>query len=853
MIALDLSAERWTELNRVLDDTFDRPESEWDHFVAERCGADEELLRVVRSVLAASREAENDPPGPSPELLEVVFTMGSPPGCGASRVGETIGRYRLTRELGRGGMATVYEAERADGAYERRVALKLLHPGSVGRDMAERFLRERQILSSLEHPNIASLLDGGEADDGTPYLVMELVDGVPITDWVERHQLSATDRIELFEQVVEAVDFAHRRLVVHRDLKPSNVLVTEQGRVKLLDFGIAKLLDPDVGDLQTRPATRWMTPAYASPEQIQGQPLTTASDVHALGVLLFELLSGQHPFTADRRSGFELERAICEEDAPRPSAMATDPRMASGLLGDLDAIVLKALRKEPEQRYGSANGLQDDLRRHLDGFPVDAHEGVWGYRAKKFVTRHWMGVSGAAALLIVVVAASTLVWRQRQVATAQRDLATQEAENSRLVIEFLSDVFGGRDPSAAPSDTVTARELLAWARERVDTEYMDRPALQLELVSVLAGAYSNLGLLDDSQELWREAVDLSRVQFGPSSRELAGALLKAGSAAQRDRDFTGAEDFSLQALDIAEARAAGRPDTLVAYALMALGNARVRLLKEDDAERDIRRALEILGDVGSDSSVAYNQALLVLAPVRRAQGDLAEAAELYEQAIPRLRELGLEDYEAVVHLNNLAFLRRTSGDYLEAVELYQEALSLVIPLYGAGHPNALTIRTNLASALSLSGDQGGAAELLREGLEAARAHYPEGHWRVGQAGVEFGSALLRTGRAEEAGPVLLEAARMYTTILGPEHEWTQFARAAFSVTQVLTGQGDIGQPYLDRFNDWIEETWETVTEGNRLGRAPLMVGLANIYRASGFDQEAERFDRLLATLDAEGR
>ena len=852
MIALDLSAERWAEVNRLLDDALDRPATERDAFLVDRCGDDEELLRAVTSVLTASEEAGDEPTGPAAALLEAAFGLDAPPNVPGSREGESIGRYRLTRELGQGGMATVYEAERADGSYERRVALKLLRPGSLGADIAERFRRERQILSSLEHPNIAMLLDGGETEDRTPYLVMELVDGEPITEWAERQNLSLAARLELFEQVIEAVEFAHRRLIVHRDLKPSNVLVTEQGRVKLLDFGIAKLVDPGLDDLETRPATRWMTPSYASPEQIRGEAITTASDVYALGVLLFELLSGVRPFGREGLSAFELERAICEKDPPRPSSVATDPKIATGLEGDLDAILLRALRKEPEQRYGSAARLLDDLRRHRDGFPVDAHDGVWGYRTRKFVSRHRVGVGAAALLAGVMMASSALVWRQQRIAVIERDRATEEAENSRLVIGFLSDVFRGDDPTAAPSDTVTARELLAWGRERVDTEFGDRPALQAELVAVLGGAYANLGLVDDSRELWREAVRLRQELYGPESEEVADALTRLGNAAALGRNFIVADTMFAEALRIREKNAAGRPDTLVASSLITLGRTRAQFQELDEAERYIRRAIEIRRVVLSDTSMAYTEALLALAPVRRAQGDLSEAADLYERAIPQFRNLGGEGRDLAAHTNNLAFLKASSGAHAEAAILYREALDIHSPIYGRGHPNTIMIAGNLASVLQNDGREDESLALLRGNVEAARAQYPDGHWRVGQANTSLGNALLQAGLTAEAATALVEGARLYTTLLGDQHEWTQFALASLSVARVLEGQTDAGQPYLDRFDQWIEETWDPLDPVTRTGRIPLMRGLLNVYRATGFDEAADLYEALLATADAPG-
>jgi serine/threonine protein kinase len=325
-----------------------------------------------------------------------------------------IGPWRITGTLGQGGMGTVYEAVREDDQFEKRVAIKLLALG-VDKAAEERFRNERQILASLVHPHIALLLDGGATPDGQPYLVIERIEGVSVTEYAAREELTVEQRLELFGRICSAVQYAHQNLVVHRDIKPGNILVTADGAPKLLDFGIAKLLDTDSDTAAT--GVRMLTPDYASPEQLRGEPVTTATDIYLLGLLLYELLTAQNPHQLVASTGPSMERAVCELELPRPSAVA-DPRWRRSLEGDLDTIILKALRKEPERRYGSVERLWGDIRRHLDGLPITARQDTLFYRSSKLVRRHRLAF-GTAALVMVTLGAGAVV-SAREASRAER-------------------------------------------------------------------------------------------------------------------------------------------------------------------------------------------------------------------------------------------------------------------------------------------------------------------------------------------------------------------------------------------------------------------------------------------------
>ncbi|MCA9739078.1 MAG: serine/threonine protein kinase [Gemmatimonadetes bacterium] len=853
---------RWEEIDPLLEAALERPPTERHLFLVEACRGDPELLEAVTTLLTASAGPASDP-RPGDALLEAAFTAGGPSEDPDLEPGTRIGRYRILAEIGRGGMATVYEAERADGVFEQRVALKLLQGGVARAGVVQRFLDERRILSALAHPNIARILDGGSTEDGRPYLVMERVHGEPITRWADRHGLDVPARLALFGQVAEALQFAHTHLVVHRDLKPGNVLVTEDGTVKLLDFGIAKLLEsPEAASLQTQAGARWMTPAYASPEQIRGDPVTTATDVHAAGILLFELLTGGRPFGPELH-GFDLERAICESPAPAASAHVQsrpDPSVARArgetpvtlarrLSGDLDAILLKALRKEPEERYASLQALHDDVERYRAGFPVSAREGMWSYRARKFAARNRWQVGTAATVAFVLAGAAGLLVRQQRVTALERDRANAaaataetEAENAQLVIGFLADVFRGRDPEQAPADTLTVRELLQWGRERVSTEFDERPALQAELQRVLGTAYFNLGLLDESVTLHQASVETVRRAFGAGSVEEADARTLLARAQIADRFWSGAREEAEAALRI---RRAVEDPLATADALRLLGEIEQGLGNADSAAVLIQASLDLLRAEGLVADPRHTETLLALAPIRRAQGRLGDAERLYEEGIPRYEASRGRTPDLAIHLNNLAFLKRTRGDYADAAELYREALAAYADVHGRGHPTALMLANNLVSSLHLGRRLDEAIAIAQASVRAAEAQWPDGHWRVGSAHAVLGRLLLRVGRLEEGESALRTAGLIYRDRLGPQHDWTTSVIAAVAAKQIVTGSEDTGRPILERYIGYMERRWAAGDSALSLDQVNLVAPLTLVLSDLGLESDAARLRALL--------
>jgi serine/threonine protein kinase len=497
-----MAASDWTQVRKLFEQAMDLPAAERAAFLEHGCAGDDALRAEVEALLAADARAAREKTAlgvAAPELLQALNEDGRDD-LRDRLVGLRLGPWRLLREIGRGGMGAVYLAERDDGEYTQQAAIKLVRPGWDVGELLQRFRAERQILATLNHPNIARLLDGGVSSDGKPYLVLEYVEGCEIGRYCNERQLGIEARLRLFLTVCDAVTHAHRRLVVHRDLKPSNIMIDSNGQVKLLDFGIAKLIEQDAS--LTASASRMFTPEYAAPEQVRGEAVTTGVDVYALGLLLYDLLTGRRPYGATASTPAAYEQAILTQEPQRPSqaavqhdtegatrsaehaaARSVDPaQLSAQLRGDLDAIVLKALRKEPEQRYDAVATFAEDVQNYLERKPVTARRGNLRYRTMRFLQRHAFATAlSAIALVSLVVGLGVALWQAEQ--------ARAEASKSRAALDFMTGLFTLADPVAAQGERITARELLTTGSQRIREQLLDQPAARAELLRALGDAY----------------------------------------------------------------------------------------------------------------------------------------------------------------------------------------------------------------------------------------------------------------------------------------------------------------------------------------------------------------------------
>ncbi|HEV8217655.1 MAG TPA: serine/threonine-protein kinase, partial [Gemmatimonadaceae bacterium] len=529
----DLRADRWRLVEDILDDVLARPPGDWRAVLDERCGDDAALRAEVESLLERADKAEEFLSEP-PSVAAAAAVQNSRDRRRARHVeGRRVGAYRLVREIGRGGMARVFLAERAEGGFVHSVALKLMRPGLDTDVDHARFRAERQILASLSHPNIARLLDGGATEDGLPYFVLEHVDGKPIDVYLDDRSASVEDRVRLFLTVCEATQHAHRNLVVHRDLKPSNILVDRDGAVKLLDFGLAKYpLPPGATGAISRATRRWMTPEYAAPEQIRGGPSTTLTDVYQLGAVLYELLTGEPPFAGYCVTLPAFERAILNDQPEAPSALAARKGLgerAKALRGDLDAIVLKALRKEPDERFDSVDAFERDLRASLTGDPVQARRNTTSYRLRRFVHRHRVETVATAAVVFAVLAGLVVSISLARRAAAERDRASAASREATAISSFLINLFDASDPAETGGGKITASELVRRAADRAGG-LRAAPAVQAGLLEVTARLYHSLGEYRSETETLQRALELRQRPGGGSSLEVASVYQQLGRA-----------------------------------------------------------------------------------------------------------------------------------------------------------------------------------------------------------------------------------------------------------------------------------------------------------------------------------
>ena len=709
-------------------------------------------------------------------------------------MGNRIGPYLVLRTLGAGGMGEVYLAERADAQFEQQVAIKVVFGGALAVGLHSRLKLERQILAQLDHPNIAHLLDGGALPDGSAYIVMEYIDGIAIDAYCDRNRLDISSRLKLFQTVCGAVHYAHQNLIVHRDLKPSNILVTALGVPKLLDFGIAKLLDDRQAARHTLALTeadiRIMTPDHASPEQVRGDVITTSSDIYVLGVLLYKLLCGSSPFFISSMRLSEIERAICEKDPVPPSHAVSDSspdsqsiaesrstspnRLRRSLKGDLDNIVLMAMRKEPERRYASAQQLSSDIQRYLDGMPVIARRDTLSYRTGKFVTRHWLPVAAgvSAAILVLAFAATTYtqslrIAAERDRVSQQRERAEHERARAEEVSSFLVNLFKLSDPEENRGNQVTARELLDSGAKRLQAGLQDQPETKAALLSTVGAVYDSLGQYREAMPLLDEALQL-QAQTGKGSRvdpllELARARIGAG-------DLSAAEAPLQQALHLAQ-KDAGARSVETGHALWALGILRYQQGQLGDAKELYLRSLGILESARApETDVSHVLSDLAMVYTWEHRWDLAKQTHERALEIDR-RVLGDNDPRVAIRLNNLAIVAQNMGDLQQAGSLYRDAIRRNEQTYGERHPETAAAKGNYGLLLQREGRLAEAETLLLSALAARLSLYGPDHYMVGYSRVSVAMLLHDKGDLPGAEGEFRQALAIYDKSLPANHQY----------------------------------------------------------------------------------
>jgi eukaryotic-like serine/threonine-protein kinase len=778
--------QRFRQVEALFQAALGVPSDDLARWLDDACGEDGDLRREVAELLSAHEEATG--------FLEVPSSPGHP-GEEADPTALRLGAYRLVHPLGEGGTSTVYLAVRADDAYQQRVAVKVLRTsfagleGMGGTSGTERFRRERQILAGLDHPYIARLLDGGTTPEGTPYLVMEYVEGVPIDQYCAEHNLTVDQRLELFLRVLTAVQFAHQSLVIHRDLKPGNILVRADGVPKLLDFGIAKLLNPELaGQVDpTRADLLLLTPNYASPEQIQGRPVTTASDVYSLGILLYRLLTGQLPQAVTGLGSVqEIVEAVCTTEPRLPSRAAAgllEGTVARRLRGDLDHILLKALAKDPAQRYPTVAALADDLERHRVGKPVSVRCGSPAYRFGKFVLRHRWRVAAAVTLvaLLLTLLGHALVQQRRTTKALAR--AEREHDRAEAINQFLVRTLVEANPygSAGTGGEPTVAEAMVTAEKTLGETLADQPEVAVAIRNVLGNALDGLGKYEAAESTLRAALaqqvpglaergELPPVDQLPADFDLAETLNSLGMVAHHQGETAAAERWMRASLalmardDLGVRYPRGRATFLQNLAMVLRSEG--EFAEAEASFLEARATLRALPGREAARDAAF--VLSNLATLHNAQGEYAEAADLLRQAVDEGRAL-YGDHHILVgdSLHNLGYTLFALGRYDEAQEILRQALEIRRAVLGEDHPQLADTYNVLGVTARGQGDYEAAAEATRAALELRRRTLGTDHPRLVSDLNLLASILCFGGRHEAAAPYLEEARRILAAIPQP--------------------------------------------------------------------------------------
>lgn len=798
-----MSKAKWEQVKDIFTSALEIDESERNAFVIKKCAQDADLRAEVESWLGSYAESE--------DFIETpAFSYNEITGNGTTVAGRQFGNYRVIREIGHGGMGAVFLAERTDGEFSQKVAIKIIRQAMADTEIVNRFKRERQILATLNHQNIARLLDGGVSSDGMPFLAMEFVDGESITKFSEQQGLDLEARLKLFLKVCSAISYAHRNLIVHRDLKPSNILVTAGGEPKLLDFGLAKLLDENLSSApsQTQTALRALTPAYASPEQLKNEPITTSSDIYSLGVVLYELLTNERPYRFEGKTLDQIIKTVDENEPQQPSANQRSKLSNMQLKGDLDNIVLAAMRSEPERRYLSVEAFAEDIERHLQGLPVNARPNTFRYRTVKFVSRNKVGVIASSIVLLSLIATMVISLRQTSAAERERDKAQQERIRAEQINTFLQTVLSAAAPEEKGRDAKVL-DVLNDAAERIETEFADQPETRAQALYTIGRTYNSLGLVEPAEKCLRAALSLGEQLYGEENRFSALAMILLGDTLNNRAKTAEAKSLLIRGTDI-ERRLSPLGSQELALGLFVLGEINIRandsqpaipLLQESIAISDslfgndnpesaysrisLGRAQERLGDlIAAESSYLSSirslrghqpKYAIRLATALLNLGNLRLTNQQFDEAILAMNEghsifeKNGESFELFVAKSYLARAYTQKRDYDKALSEALRSIDIAVRLQLEETPDFVFALTNAGSSLTQLGQPENGESYLRRAAGKASQIFPERDLRRSLADSALGECLLMLNKFDEASPLLVSSYENILAIRG-EHD-----------------------------------------------------------------------------------
>jgi eukaryotic-like serine/threonine-protein kinase len=846
-----MDSARWQKIQSLFHDAADLPQPEQRSFLVSACANDESLVSEVLAMLEQDASGHSLLDRDLAEIAHETLAADALP----SSIPREFGPYRILKLLGEGGMGVVYLAERTD--LGTHVAIKILRDAWLSPARRERFSSEQRTLGQLNHPLIARLYDADTLDDGTPWFVMEYVDGAPLTQYCREHQSMLDERLKLFRAVCEAVQYAHSNTVIHRDLKPSNILVKSDGSVRLLDFGIAKQIESldlaaDQTPLVTMTGLRLLTPAYASPEQIRGDHVGIATDVYSLGVILYELLAGQLPFDLSRLTPAEAATAITNQEPVKPSAAAKREShsasagsnsgaydsdssrlsLSKSAWADLDVLCLSAMHKDPKRRYRTVDALIGDVDHFQNGEPLEARPDTWQYRVGKFVRRNRRAVAATVAIFIVIVALVSFFTVRLAKA---RDRALAEAARTQRIERFMANLFQGGDAAAGPSDSLRVITIVDRGVREANALNSD-PKVQAELYENLGGIYEKLGKFDQADSLLSAALNQRKSLFGPDSPEVAESLTALGLLRSDQARLQEAEQFTRQGLEMSERRL---PPThpARAQALRAYGKVLAERGSYDQAIAALNEAVRLQSAPGV-APAELAESLSMLADANYSAGHYDVCNSLYPRILAMRGQIYGERHPLVADtLGSMAAVQSDLGYYPEAERLDRQSLEIIQSYYGSDHPKTANRLTNLAQALSYQHKFDEAVSLLNQALAIEEHVYGTAHPALAETLNELGNVASMQDHYDHAREKFQRAADIYRSVYGDHHYLVAIALS--NVADTYLHKKDYPRAE-ELFRDVVRRFQETLPADNvNLGIAHLKLGRTLLRQNRYQDAESE--------------
>jgi serine/threonine-protein kinase len=812
----------WTEIEKIIDEALELPEDEREEFIEKRCTGNKKLAEEVRQLLSSITDSEGwleDPQDYKEGLFEEASDDLSSLPNSHNLIGNKIGSYIIKEKIGEGGMGSVFRAERDDEDFTHVVALKIIQKHRASEENVQRFKKEQQILARLNHPGIAQFYDGGVTDGGIPFIIMEYVNGIPITEYCQKMNCSINQKIELFKKILEAVQYAHENLTIHRDLKPDNILVDQNGNIKILDFGISKLLDEEDFGL-TRTDAQVLTLRYASPEQIKGGNITTASDFYSLGIILYKLLTDQEPFDLDDLTRYQVEKVIVEDDPELPSSVV-GVNLRKELKGDLDAIIMKSIRKEPESRYRAASEFLSDLDYYFTGLPVSAREGSFQYRSKKFIRRHRQGIGIAAGIVLLVTAlVGFYTWR----ITQEKNLAQLEAEKSEEITSFVINLLEENYPENSQGDTVTVRQILD--KSTTEIPMLDKSSeIQAKLLQVIGHAYNSVGEPKKARPLLARSISILD-SLNVSNTELAHTYNVAGIIY---RDLGKLDSAEIQLRNAVEMFQELDKRTLPEYpkALKNLAYVLRVQSENEEASKLIEEALEIEHQIYEAPDVNIAESIYILASINRYLGKYEAALEYQQESLEMIKAITEGPHPGIVaNLSNIAVLHQILGDTLASKTNFLQAMEMAETLFGYEHREVANLSSSLSNIYVREGKFDSAKIYIERSLDITRKTSGTDNPLYGHFINAYGEFYFEQDKFSKADSMHLEALKVFQNNLSPNHPTIALTirnRADIAIKEEnLEKARLLLEESLSMLNSNYENTHPEVQKGTKL--------LQNVYR-----------------------